>query len=149
MEATWKRYLDCTIGLDERNKKRNCGDPGKRLNKRENGRSKHAQCCSFLFRKKDTSERPIALMPTLIRWWGSLESTRIGNVAAEVSRRVGRYRRAKWRSSAYWTWRRLLSGSAFMWSGLGRHISASQERSCGCFLRGTLSTRGRVQFRRM
>ena len=33
----------------------------------------------------------------------------------------------------FWTWRRLLSESASLWSGPGRHTSASQERSCGCF----------------
>ena len=32
-----------------------------------------------------TSERPIALVPTLIRWWEALR-TRSGDVAAEVSR---------------------------------------------------------------
>ena len=45
----------------------------------------------FLLLTNTTSERRIALMPTLIRWCGSLESTRSGEVAAEVSRGLGRY----------------------------------------------------------
>ena len=58
------------------------------------------QACTtmfFLIPKNVTSERPIALMPTLIRWWEALRAPEV----AEVSRRVGRCRRAKWRSSAY------------------------------------------------
>ena len=39
------------------------------------------------------------------------------------------------------TWRIPLSESAFLWSGLGRRTSASQERSCGSCA-ATLSTRG-------
>ena len=52
------------------------------------------QACTtmfFLISKKVTSERPIALMPPLTA----------PEVAAEVSRRVRRHRRATWRSSAY------------------------------------------------
>ena len=41
----------------------------------------------FLIPKNATSERPIALMPTLIRWWEALRA-----LAAEVPSRVGRYR---------------------------------------------------------
>ena len=43
------------------------------------------QACTtmfFLISKNVTSERPIALMPTLIRWW---EALRAPEVAAEVS----------------------------------------------------------------
>ena len=39
----------------------------------------------FCIPKNVASERPIALMPSLIRFLGSLESTRGGEVAAEVS----------------------------------------------------------------
>ena len=50
--------------------------------------AKHWQCaCTtmfFLIPKNVTSERPIALKPTLIRWWEAFESTRGGEVAAEV-----------------------------------------------------------------
>ena len=34
----------------------------------------------------------------------------------------------------FWTWPRLLSESAFLWSGRGQRTSASQERSCGYFV---------------
>ena len=61
------------------------------------------QACStmfFLIPKNVTSERPIALMPTLIRWWEALiESTRSGEVAAEVSRGSRRHGWSKLRSS--------------------------------------------------
>ena len=40
-----------------------------------------------------------------------------------------------------WSWRRLSSRSVFLWSGLGRRISAFQGRSCECCA-GSLSTRG-------
>ena len=46
------------------------------------------QACTtmfFIIPENVTSERPIALMSTLIRWWEALESTRSGEVAAEVS----------------------------------------------------------------
>ena len=47
------------------------------------------QACTtmfFLMPQNVTSERPIALMPTLIRFfWEAFESTRSGKVAAEVS----------------------------------------------------------------
>ena len=35
--------------------------------------------------KNVTSERPIALMPTLIRWWEALRATEVAEVAAEVT----------------------------------------------------------------
>ena len=38
----------------------------------ENGRNKLARRCSSWFLRIVTSERPIALMPTLIRWWEAL-----------------------------------------------------------------------------
>ena len=44
-------------------------------------------CCTtmfFLIPKNVTSERPVALMPTLIRWWGAFEGTRSGKGADEV-----------------------------------------------------------------
>ena len=44
----------------------------------ENGRSKLAQRCSFVNPKNVTSERPIVLMPTLIRW---CEASRAPEVA--------------------------------------------------------------------
>ena len=49
----------------------------------------------FLIPKNITSDRPVALVPTLIRWWEAFEGSGSGKVAAEVSPRVGRYQRAK------------------------------------------------------
>ena len=49
------------------------------------------QACTtmfFLTPKIVTSERPIALMLTLTRWW---EALRAPEMAAEVSRGLGRY----------------------------------------------------------
>ena len=46
------------------------------------------QACTtmfFLIPKNVTSERPTALTPTLIRWLGSYDGTRSGEMAAEVS----------------------------------------------------------------
>ena len=57
------------------------------------------QACTtmvFLIPKNVTSERPIALMPMLIRWW---EAFRAPEVAAEVSRGLGRHGWSKRRSS--------------------------------------------------
>ena len=57
------------------------------------------QACTtmfFLTPKNVTSEIPIALMPTLIRWW---EALRAPEVAAEVSRGLGRHGWLKRRSS--------------------------------------------------
>ena len=55
----------------------------------------------FLITMNITSERPIAFIANVDSVVESPESTRGGELAAEVSRRVGRYRRAKWSSSAY------------------------------------------------
>ena len=40
----------------------------------ENVRNKLAQKMFFLIPKNVTSERPVALMPTLIRWWEALRA---------------------------------------------------------------------------
>ena len=49
----------------------------KRQSRVENGRSKPAQRCSFLIPKNVTSERPIALMPTLIRLWEAMRAPEV------------------------------------------------------------------------
>ena len=43
----------------------------------ESGHSKFAQRCSFLIPKNGTSARPIALMPTLTRWWEALRAPEV------------------------------------------------------------------------
>ena len=51
------------------------------------------QACTtmfFLIPENVTGEWPIALMPTLIRWWEALRAPEVTKVAAEVSRRAGR-----------------------------------------------------------
>ena len=58
------------------------------------------QACTSMFSlipKNVASERPIALRPTLIRWW---EALRAPAVPAEVSSGPGRHRWPKWRSPA-------------------------------------------------
>ena len=58
------------------------------------------QACTtmfFLIPKNVASERPIALVPTMIRWWEAFEGTRSGKVAVEVSCGLGRYGWQKWR----------------------------------------------------
>ena len=57
------------------------------------------QACTMMFvliSKNVTSERPIALMPTLIRWWKAL---RAPEVAVEISRGLGCRGWSEWRSS--------------------------------------------------
>ena len=59
------------------------------------------QACTtmfFLIPKNVTSERPIALMPTLIRWWEALRAPEVAKVAAEVSRGLGCHGWSKRRS---------------------------------------------------
>ena len=55
----------------------------------------------FLIPKNVTSEIPFCAHANADSLVGSLESARSGQVTADVSRGVGRYRQAKWRSSAY------------------------------------------------
>ena len=112
-------------------------------------------------------------MVSLIRWWEALRAPEVAKWAAEVSSGLGRYRWQEWRSPTnrvgdfdgdgkillkkqkkkikerwrwFWTWRRPSSVSASLWSGLGRRISFSQERSCECF--AVFFERQRVQFER-
>ena len=67
-ESPWTR---------RKNEKRNCGDTGK-----DGARWKMAAACLhndvfFLIPKNVTSERPIALMPTLIHWWEALRAPEV------------------------------------------------------------------------
>ena len=63
-------------GLDKRNERRHRGDP-KRWSRVENGRNKHVPTMFFLIPKNVTSERPIALMPTLNRWCEALRAPEV------------------------------------------------------------------------
>ena len=129
------------------------------------------QACTmmfFLIPENVTSERPIALMPTLIRWWealrapevakwqqkcrvewdatdgrnGGAQRTVVGSIDGNGEILMGRQKqkiKELWPWS--WIWRRHLSESAFLWSGLGRRISASQGKYCG-YCAVTFSTIG-------
>ena len=54
---------------------------------------------SFLIPKNVTSERPIALIPTLIRWWEALRASEVMKVAAKGSNWMGRHGWSRRRSS--------------------------------------------------
>ena len=135
----------------------------------ESGKWRQQACTTmfFLIPQNVTSERPIALMPTLIRWWEVLR-------APEVAKWQQKYR-VDWDATdgrnggaQQTVWVILiemerLNGKAkeedqgalalvldlakeserisFLWSGLGQRTSASQGRSCECCA-GTLSTSG-------
>ena len=68
----------------------------------QSGKWPQVACTSMLFLipKNITSERPLALMPTLIHWWDASRAIRGGEVAAEVPRCLGRYGWPKWRGPA-------------------------------------------------
>ena len=90
--VTWKRYRACTkqktgVGCD-------CFHPKVRLDATQETRGviveflenveqsgkwpQHARTTTFfLIPKNVTSERPIALMPTLIRWWEALRAPEV------------------------------------------------------------------------
>ena len=57
----------------------------------KNGPQQAGTTMFFLIPKNVTSERPIALTPTFIRWSEALKSARSGEVTAEVSRGLGCY----------------------------------------------------------
>ena len=122
------------------------------------------QACTtifFLIPKNVTSERPLALVPTMIRWWEDLR-------VPEVSKRQKKYRieweatdgrnggaeRTVWeillemerfRDQAEekyqgaqpwsWIWRKPSSKAASQWYGLRRHISIFPGRFCRCHAR--------------
>ena len=114
----------------------------------------------FLIPKNVTSERPIALMPTLIRWWEVLgapevakwqqkyrvdrDATDGGNGGAQrtvwkILMKMERLRGKTKEENQGAVWRRHSSESAFLWPGLG--ISAFHGRFCGwCAV--SSSTRG-------
>ena len=62
--------------LINRNERRKCGNFWRKWSRVANGRNKLAQRCSSC-PKNVTSERPIALVPTLIRWWEALRAPEV------------------------------------------------------------------------
>ena len=119
------------------------------------------QACTtmfFLIRKNVTSERPIALMPTLIRWWEALKAPEVAKWQMKyrvdwdgIDGRNGGAQETVWEIlmnmerfygkakeedqgavALFWTWRKPSSVSASLWSGLRRRTPVSQERSCEC-----------------
>ena len=131
------------------------------------------QTCTMMFvliPKNVTSERPIVLIPTLIRWWEALTAPEVAKwqqkyrVVSDATdcrngaqqtvwenlMEMGRFNgNAKEKTKewwlGYWTSRRLSSVSASLWFGPGQHTSASQGRSCECFAVFFSGTRGGVQ----
>ena len=128
------------------------------------------QACTtrfFLKPKNVTSERPIALVPTLIRWWKALRAPEVAKWQQKyrvdwdaTDRRNGGAQRIVWEvlmdmerlnekakaedQGAVALVRDLakaLSESAFLWSGLGRRSSVSQVKYWE-YCAFTLSTRG-------
>ena len=121
----------------------------------------------FLMPKNVTSERPIAIMPTLIRRWEALRAPEVAKWQQKyrvdwdaADGRSGGAQRTVWEVlmemerfdgkakaedqgavALVQTCRRPSSESALLWSGPGRRTSASQGRSCGCCV-AALSTRG-------
>ena len=71
--------------LQKKREEKNCGILRKRWSRVADGRNKPARRCFFLIPKNVTSERPIAPMPTLIRWWKALR-------APEVAQSQQKYR---------------------------------------------------------
>ena len=70
----WRLPSPTSFGFDKKNERINCGI----LEKVEQSCKWPQQACTtmfFLFPKNVTSERPIALIPTLIRWWVGWDET--------------------------------------------------------------------------
>ena len=119
------------------------------------------QACStmfFLMPKNFTSERPIALMPTLLRWWEALRAPEVAKwqqthridwdvrdgrnggtqqTMWEVLMEVERYKYRAGRDPGLGP---LSSGRISLWCGPAHRTSAFQGRSCECCA-GTSSTR--------
>ena len=92
----------------------------------------------FFIPKSVMSERPIAVMPTLMRWWEACDSIGGGEVAAKVPRCLGRHGWSKRRSSTnsvgnidgdgktQWQSKRRGSRSFSLGSGSGEGLWAGQ-----------------------
>ena len=132
------------------------------------GCNKHARRCSFLIPKNVTSERPIALMPTLVRWWEELRAPAVAKWQQKyrvdwdaTDGRNGGAQRTVWEiliemerfkyqaerkrlgssSRGLGSGKGLRAGQSSLWFGPGRRTSVSQGRSCECCA-GVLGIRG-------
>ena len=163
MEDALPRLKECDLG-----KCRNCSSLGlgKRtrseivefLEKVEQSGKWPQQACTtifFLIPKNVTSDKPIALMPTLIRWWEAMRAPEVakwqqkcrvdwdatdgrnGRVQRTTSRKfcgkwkgsnIERKKKIRERWPWIWSWRRHSSGSVSLWSGPGRRTSASRRK---------------------
>ena len=89
----------------------------------------------FLIPKNGTSDRTVALMPTLICWCEALREPEVAKwqMKYRVDWDAKDGRNGGVQQTVWETLRRKPSSlSASLWSGLGRRISVSQERSCEC-----------------
>ena len=139
-------HLQVPLDFDKRNERRNCGEFLEKVEQSGNWPQQACTTMFFLIPKNVTSERPVALMPTLNRWWESLR-------APEVAKWQQKYRvETVWGAQFLMEMERFngiateedqgaKACAASLWSGLGRRISVSQERSCECFA-VVSSTRG-------
>ena len=91
--VTWKKCRDCfqaktgvgcdgfhptvLFNLTKRDEGRNCGVPGEGGAEWKVAATSMHNDVLFLIPKNVTSERPIALMPTLIRWWEALRAQEV------------------------------------------------------------------------
>ena len=156
-------------GFDKRNKRRSGG-----ILRKGGTKWKMAATClhdDVLLDAEDvTSQRPIALMLTLIRWWEAKRASEVlkwqqryrsewdaaGGRDGELKCTVWENLMEMWRFKKKkiwerwpwsWTWRMPSSGLVFLRCGPGRRTSASQGRSCGFFV-GIFEHPRRVQFER-
>ena len=148
-------------GLDKRNQGRNRGVAGK-------GGTEWKMAATSLHDNVlfDTetvaSKRPIALMPTLIRWWEAFRAPQVAKWQHKyrvdwdaTDGRNGGAQRTLWEVLMEMERFKHRAGeedqgavalvlgfrAVCLWSGRGRRTSASRGRSCGCCV-GISSTRG-------
>ena len=151
--------LKSSPGLDKRNERRNFGILGEgRTEWQTAATSLHDDV--FLTPKNVTSERPIALMPTLTRWWEALKAPEVAKWQQKyrvdwdaTDGRNGGAQRTVWEVLMEMEkWNRKAKAEeqgavalvqdlakafervSLPVSGLGRRTSASPKRSCWCFV---------------
>ena len=132
----------------------------------QSGRWPQQACTTmfFLIRKNVTRERPIALVPTLIRWWEALRAPEVAMWQHKISRGLGHHGWSKWRSSTDSYGNVDGNGEVQKSSGRGRFASGglvldpakafervsplweSQERSHWCLIWLKLSSRSVFQW---
>ena len=133
----------------------------------ESGKWRQEACTTmfFLIPKNVMSERPIAVMPTLMRWWEALRASEVAKwqqkcrvawdatdgrnggaqqtvwvILMEMERLNGKAKEEDQGASALvLDLAKDFGRVSFLWSGLRQRTSASQGRSCFCCA-GTFST---------